>query len=122
MKPRKYSGEHIIVDPHPELKELPNGKWEQVWDVVFKAPISQTINLKELSQQLSGEDIFDKDYECELQLELTEGKYIKACVTLFRDTHPYHHDYSLMAICNMFERMEKILGKIDTIQGQKKRN
>lgn len=115
----KYNSKSIIINAHPELKLLPHGKWEQTWDIVLEKPITKKIKLQELSQELSSEDIFDKDYECDVQLEITEGKYIKVCVTLFRDDNPYHHDYSILAIYNMFNKMEKILGDFDTIQGQK---
>jgi hypothetical protein len=107
------------MSKHPELKLLPNGKWEQIWDIVLKTPITKEIDLQELSQELSSADVFDKDYDCDLQIELTQGKCFEICVTLFRDDHPYHHDYSIIAIYKMFNKMEKMLGEIDTIQGQK---
>ena len=114
-----YSAVNIRISKNPELKLLPNGKWEEIWDIVLKTPITKKIDLRELSHELSGEDIFDKDYDCELQIDLTEGKYFKICVTLFRDDHPYHHDYSIIAIHKMFNKIEKMFGEIDTIQDQK---
>ena len=115
----KYSAENIILNKHPELRQLPNGKWKEIWDIILKTPISRKIDLKDISKKLSSEDIFDKDYECDIQIDIKEEKYLKLCVTLFRDSNPYHHDYSIFAIYKMFEKIEELLGDIDTIQGQK---
>ncbi|MGK7877244.1 MAG: hypothetical protein AB4426_29295 [Xenococcaceae cyanobacterium] len=110
----KYSADDIIINKNPELQQLSNGKWKQVWDIVLKKTISETINLKDISKKLSHED-FDFD----VQVQITKGKYLKVCVTLSRDTNPYHHDHSIFAIYRMFENLEQLLGSIDTIQGQK---
>lgn len=111
----KYSADNIIVNEHPELKKLPNGKWEQVWDIVLNQPISEKINLKDISQKLSNED-----FEFDVHIQVTKGQYLKVCVTCIRDANPYHHDYSLFAVYKMFENIDRLLGSIDTIQGQKK--
>jgi hypothetical protein len=113
----KYSTENIIINKNPELQQLSDGKWQQIWGIVLKKPISKTINLTNISQNLSN-----KDFDLNVQIQVTKGKYLKVYTTFDRDTNPYHHDHSLFAAYKMFEDIEQLLGAIDTIEGQKMEN
>lgn len=108
----KYSADMIIVNKFPKLKELPNGKKEEIWEIVLKTTISEETNLQDISQKLSHEDF-------QVAVEVEQGKYLNVCVTTIRDPNPYGHDHTLFDIYRMFENIEQLLGKIDTIQGQK---
>lgn len=109
----KYSADDIVVNKWAELKQISDGKWKQIWDIVLKEPIVETTNLKDISKELSHED-FD------VLLKIKRGKYLTVFVTLSNmDTNPYSHDYTLFAIHKMFEDIERLLGSIDTIQGEK---
>ena len=110
----KYNADQITVNKIPELKQLPNGKWEQTWDIVLKNPISKTIDLKKISNQLSQEK-----FNFNVQLRIEEKKYLTVYVNFYRDTEPYHHDHSVLLVDKMLNNIEDFLGDIDTIQGQK---
>jgi len=109
----KYSADDIVVNKWAELKQIPDEKWKQIWDILLKKTIAETTNLKDISKKLSHED-FD------VTLKIKEGKHLTVFVTLNRDTNPYSHDRSLFTIYKMFENIERLLGTIDTIQGQKR--
>jgi hypothetical protein len=108
-----YSDSDIIVNEWAELKQTSDGKWKQIWDILLKEPIVEATNLKDISKELSHED-FD------VLLNIKQGKYLTVFVTLSnRDTNLYSHDYTVLTTHKMFEDIERLLGTIDTIQGQK---
>lgn len=111
----KYSADDIIVNKQAELKQISDDKWEQVWDIVLKKPISETVKIEDVSQKLSYET-----FDFNVQIEIKEGKYLTVDIKFSRDTNPYHHDYSVIGMYKMFEDIEQLLGPIDTIQGEKK--
>lgn len=108
----KYSIHDIKVNKSPNLKELANQKREQTWDIVLKKAIPKKIKLEDISQKLSQKD-FD------VKVEVKKEKYLTVCVTTLRNLNPYGHDYSVFEIYKMFDKIEQLLGSIDTIQGQK---
>lgn len=108
----KYSADDIVVNKWAESKQAPDGKCKQIWDIVLKEPIVETTNIKDISQELSHED-FD------VLLNIKQGKLLTVFVTFYMDTNPYIHDPIIFTIFKMFEDIERLLGKIDTIQGQK---
>ena len=109
-----YSAEHIKVNKNPELKHISHDVWNQVWDIILQQPISQTVNLKDIAQELSYEN-FDFD----VRIEVKDGKHLTVDVKFSRDPNPYIHDYSVIGMYKMFEDIEQLLGAIDTIQGEK---
>lgn len=111
----KYNADDITVDKWAELKPISDDRWEQVWDIVLKKPITETINLEDISQELSHEEI-----ELDVRIKVREGKYLTVYVTFSRVPNPYYHDNRVFAIYKMFEDIEQLLGPIDTIQGEKK--
>ncbi|MDZ7960961.1 MAG: hypothetical protein RMY34_24290 [Aulosira sp. DedQUE10] len=111
----KYSADDIVVNKWAESKQTPDGKCQQIWDILLKESIAEMTNLKDISQQLSHEDF-------EVWVKVKEGKYLTVFVTFNRDPNPYSHDPILFTIYKMFEDIERLLGNIDTIQGEKKKD
>ncbi|MEH2207496.1 MAG: hypothetical protein V7K53_26080 [Nostoc sp.] len=109
----KYSADDIVVDKWAESKQTPDGKCKQIWDIILKKPIVGTTNIKNISQEISHED-FD------VLLNIKQGKHLTVFVSFYMDTNLYSHDPIVFSIFKMFEDIERLLGKIDTIQGQKR--
>lgn len=105
----KYSANDIIVNKRAESKQLSNGKWHRVWDIVLKQALTKINNLEEISRQLSHHN-FDVD------IKVAEG--INLTVSVINDKS-YWDDEFLFSTYTMFEDIERLLGSIDTIQGQK---
>ena len=105
----KYSADDIIVNKWAELKQTLDGKWNSIWDIVLKKSIAETSNLEDISIKLSHEG-FD------VRVKVREGKHLTVSVTTERSERD---DDILFATFKMFEDIERLLGTIDTIQGQK---
>lgn len=105
----KYSNYKIRVNKRAESEQTSDGKWNRIWDIVLKKPIAETSNLEDISIKLSHQD-FD------VQVKVREGKHLTVCVT---NEKSYWDDEFLFATFKMFEDIERLLGTIDTIQGQK---
>lgn len=105
----KYSANDIIVNKRAESKQLSNGKWHRVWDIVLKQALTEINNLEEIYKQLSHHN-FDVD------IKVAEG--INLTVSVINDKS-YWDDEFLFSTYTMFEDIERLLGSIDTIQGQK---
>jgi hypothetical protein len=105
----KYNASDIIVNKRPESKQAPDGRWHRVWDIVLKKTINKTNNLEDISRQLSHKD-FD------VHIQVAGGKYLTVSVI---NEKSYWDDEFLFSTYRMFEDIERLLGAIDTIQGQK---
>ncbi|MEH2023343.1 hypothetical protein [Nostoc sp.] len=108
----KYSADDIVVNKWAESKQTPDGKCKHIWDILLKEMILETINIKDIYKDLSHES-FD------VLLKIKQGKHLTVFVTFNMDTNPYIHDPIIFTIFKMFEDIERLLGKIDSIQGQK---
>ncbi|VEP18182.1 conserved hypothetical protein [Hyella patelloides LEGE 07179] len=108
----KYSADDIIFHKNPEIKEMPDGSCQEIWDVIFKKSISENSDLQSIAELSSREDF-------KIKIELKEGKYLTVTTNWIRNPNPYCHQYSAIYTDKMFENIEKKLSAIDTIQGQK---
>ncbi len=52
----KYSVDMIIVNKWAEFQQMPNEKWKQTWEIVLKNSIAETIDVEDISKELSQED------------------------------------------------------------------
>lgn len=108
----KYNADDIIINAHPKIIRLPNGKRTETWEVVFKQTIDRKIDLIEISKQLSHEGFG-------VQIILKTKKHLSINLITLENPNPYGHDYTAIAVDRMMEDIEKLFGSIDTIQGQK---
>lgn len=105
----KYSADDIIVNKRAESKQVSNGKWHRFWDIVLKQALTEINNLEEICRQLSHQN-FDVD------VKVAEGRNLTVSVI---NDKSYWDDEFLFSTYTMFEDIERLLGSIDTIQGQK---
>ena len=108
----KYNADDIIINAHPKIIRLPNGKRTETWEVVLKQAIDREIDLTKVSEQLSYEGF-------EVQIILKTNKHLNINLITLENPNPYGHDYTAIGVDRMMEDIEQIFGSIDTIQGQK---
>lgn len=105
----KYNADDIIVNKRAESKQTSDGKWHRIWDIVLKKIIPETNNLEDISRELSHDNF-------NVHIRVTAGKHLTVSVT---NEKSYWDDEFLFSTYRMFEDIERLLGTIDTIQGQK---
>jgi hypothetical protein len=105
----KYNADDIIVNKRAESKQTSDGKWHRIWDIVLKKTIPETNNLEDISRELSHDNF-------NVHIRVTAGKHLTVSVT---NEKSYWDDEFLFSTYTMFEDIERLLGTIDTIQGQK---
>ena len=105
----KYNADDIIVNKRAESKQTSDGKWHRIWDIVLKKTIPETNNLEDISRELSHDNF-------NVHIRVTAGKHLTVSVT---NEKSYWDDEFLFSTYRMFEDIERLLGTIDTIQGQK---
>jgi hypothetical protein len=103
----KYTADMITVNKWAEHQQMPDGKWNQTWDIILKNPIAETSDIEKVSKKISHED-FD------VQIKVSEGKRLTVSTK-----YPERDDPSLFSTFRLFENIDLLLGEIDTIQGQK---
>ena len=55
----------------------------------------------------------------QVQISLIEKKNLSIHLKTFRDPNIYAHDYLMIRAHRIFDRIEELIGKIDTIEGKK---
>ncbi|BDA74896.1 hypothetical protein RIVM261_085030 [Rivularia sp. IAM M-261] len=105
----KYNADDIIVNKRAESKQTSDGKLHRIWDIVLKKIIPETNNLEDISRELSHDNF-------NVHIRVTAGKHLTVSVT---NEKSYWDDEFLFSTYRMFEDIERLLGTIDTIQGQK---
>ena len=108
----KYNADDIIINAHPEIIRLPNGKSIETWEVILKQAIDREIDLIKVSEQLSYEGF-------EVQIILKTIKHLSIKLITLENPNLYGHDYIAIAVDRMMEDIEQLFGSINTIQGQK---
>ncbi|AFZ10526.1 hypothetical protein Osc7112_6371 (plasmid) [Oscillatoria nigro-viridis PCC 7112] len=104
----KYNVDDVVVRNWANLRQMPDGRWNRIWEITLKQAIPESINLENISKLLSHED-FD------IRVVMREGNNLAISVTTERWGW---EDELIFATYRMFEEIEHLVGKIDIIQAQ----
>jgi hypothetical protein len=125
MQQDNYNSQRISKHTWPVPVQMADGKWARVWMIQLKAPppaapavetLSAVIT-QEIGQFLAGADKRLEDLQNELVISLQRAnpQAIRAALITDRDDWP---DELLFAAWRLFEDIDRMLGTIDTIDGQ----
>ncbi|MEC4895835.1 MAG: hypothetical protein SAL07_24080 [Oscillatoria sp. PMC 1051.18] len=106
----QYCTSDIVIHNWAKLNQTENGKWKRVWQISLKDPLPETVNLNDISQDLSNQDF-------QVIIKVLQRKHLEVCVTTQR--WGWDDDF-YFATYKMFEKIDCLLGTIDTIQGQER--
>lgn len=100
----------IVVHSWPKLEETFDGRWRRRWNIILRAPVSKSLVISKLEQELST-------HENQVIIKIGEkGKVMMEVITerWGWDDDLYFYSYGLL------KRVDESLGTILTIQGQKR--
>lgn len=104
----QYNADDIVIHKWAKLIKTPEFKWNRIWTIVLKNPVFEPVDLEAISQNLSHEDFL-------VVVEISDGNHLKVSVTTERwgwEDELYFDTY------RMFAAIDRLVGTIDTIQGQ----
>ena len=104
----QYSSDDIVVHNWPDIKKTSDDKWVREWDITFKNPISEQINLESSSRSLSY-------WGYEVSVMKINSRHLKITVVT-NDSN--REDYLCFNTYKMFEEIDILFGEIDSIQDQ----
>ncbi|ETW97166.1 MAG: hypothetical protein ETSY2_45080 [Candidatus Entotheonella gemina] len=100
----------IVVHNWPKLEETLDGRWRRRWNIVLQAPVSKSLVISKLEQELSTHEnqvSIQIRGDCKVMMEVITERW-------GWDDDLYFYSYGL------FKRVDEALGTILTIQGQKR--
>lgn len=104
----QYSADDIVFHNWPEIQKTSDNRWIREWDITFKNPVSDKINLESLSHSLSYigyEVLVRKENSCNFKFKVTtdySNREDRLCFNTYK----------------MLEEIDILCGDIDTVQGQ----
>jgi hypothetical protein len=108
----EYNIDNVFFNKSGIIFSISEDKCKQIWNITFRKPINNKVNLQDLSLLLSDENFG-------VCLTLKTKMYLLVSTIFEKDENPYGHDRSVGRSFKLFKELENNLGQIDTIEGQK---
>ena len=103
-----YQNLTIIISKYPDLIQLPDSRWNRVFDVRFKKSIDVNLDLSKIAHSVSNQDFLVK-------INKQNKTSVKVSVTT--DRWGWDDEISI-GTSILIKKLDDLIGTIDIIQGQ----